>query len=89
MSGNYKTHETFKSHSLRGLRYYFVMEIGGSFVVIKAVAPEEISDNNNRSRWFGGKRNRLERNEEENPVKSRYLLVATPQVNVYVFRVVS
>jgi hypothetical protein len=42
MSRNYKTHETFKSHSLRGLRNYFVREIGGSFVVIKAVAPRSL-----------------------------------------------
>jgi hypothetical protein len=55
MSRTHKTHETYKSHSLRSLRNYFVREISGSFVVAKAVAPEEISDNNNRSRWFGGK----------------------------------
>jgi hypothetical protein len=55
MSRTYQAHETHKPHSLRSLRNYFVREISGSFVVAKAASLKEISDNNNRSRWFGGK----------------------------------
>jgi hypothetical protein len=56
MSRTHKAHETYKPHSLRSLRNYFVREISGSFVVAKAASPEEISDNNNnRSRWLGRK----------------------------------
>jgi hypothetical protein len=85
----HRANKTYKAHSLRSLRNYFVREVSGSFVVVKAASPEDISDNNNRSRWFGGKRSRRKRSEVWNPIKSRYLLGATPQVNFYVFRVVS
>jgi hypothetical protein len=73
MNRAYKAHETHESHSLRSLRKYFVRENCGSFVVAKAAASEEIIDNNNRSRWFGGKRSRRMRSGEGNWIGRRYL----------------
>jgi hypothetical protein len=73
MNRAHKAHETHQSHSLRSHRNYFVREINGSFVVAKAASLEDISDNNNRSRWFGEKRSRRKRSGEGNRVKSRYL----------------
>jgi hypothetical protein len=73
MSRTHKINETYRPHSSRSLQNYFVREISGSFDVAKAAALKEISDNNNRSRWSGGKRSRRKRSDMENQVKSCYL----------------